>query len=327
MKILIIGLGSMGKRRVRNLQTLSVAEIIAFDQSEERRREAELKYGIKTFGSFQEAIGQNPDALVISTPPNVHNEYIKLAIENKKPAFVEASVIIEGLIELADLAKKNNVFIAPSCTFRFHPAIKEIKKIVDSEKYGKVANFIYYLGQYLPDWHPSEDIRNFYVGKRETGGGREMVPFELTWIVDMFGLPKSITGFAGKTLDMKVDIDDTYSFSMDFGNKYGSVLIDVVARYAIRSLILNTQKAQITWRWDEDFIKIYDADLKKWESIFYQKSKAEAGYNENIGEGMYIDEMQVFVNAVEGKGKFPNTLEEDIKVLELLNKIEEKQNG
>jgi hypothetical protein len=57
---------------------------------------------------------------------------------------------------------------------------------------------------------------------------------------------------------MKVDIDDTYSFSMDFGNKYGSVLIDVVARYAIRSLILNTQKAQITWRWDEDFIKISD---------------------------------------------------------------------
>lgn len=316
MKFLIIGLGSMGKRRIRNLQYLKAGEILGFDKNEERRKEAESKYNIKTLPDFKEAIGENPDVLIISTPPDVHNEYIKLAIENKKPAFVEASVILEGLDELNNFAKKENVLIVPSCTFRFHPAIKKIKEIVNSGQYGKITNFTYYLGQYLPDWHPYENIKNFYVGKKETSGAREMVSFELTWIVDILGFPKNITGFFGKTFEMGVDIDDTYVFSLDFGDKYGSILVDVVSRYATRSLILNTEKAQIMWRMDEDFIKIYDAESKKWGTIDYEK--------DDVAEQMYTEEMKSFIDNVKGKGNFPNSLEDDIKILKLLNKLEGK---
>ncbi len=39
---------------------------------------------------------------------------------------------------------------------------------------------------------------------------------------------------------------------------------------------------------------------------------------------MYIDEIKTFINAVKGEDKFPNSLDEDIKVLKLLNKIEKK---
>jgi len=322
MKFLIIGLGSMGKRRIRNLQHLRAGEIIGFDMKEERRKEIGGKYGIKTFGSFQEAIQENPDVFIVSTPPDKHNEYIKLAIENKKPAFIEASVILEGLEELNKLAKKKKVFIAPSSTFRFHPAIKEIRKTISEGKYGKVTTFTYYLGQYLPDWHPLEDIKSFYVGKKETGGAREMVAFELTWLVDLLGFPQNITGFYGKTLEMGVDIDDAYAFTLGFKNKFGSVLIDVVARYAIRSLLINMERAQISWRWDEDFIKIYDVKNKKWQKYNYQKGKAAEGYNKNIIEDMYIEEIKTFIDAVQGKDSFPNSLDDDIKVLKLLKNIE-----
>lgn len=151
-----------------------------------------------------------------------------------------------------------------------------------------------------------------------------MVSFELTWIVDIFGFPKNIKGFFGKTLEMGVDIDDTYTFSLDFGDKYGSILIDVVSRYATRSLILNMEKAQIIWRWDEDFIKIYDAISKKWKNFPYKKGQTVEGYNENITEDIYIEEMKSFISTVKGIGNFPNSLEEDIKVLKLLNKLEGK---
>lgn len=324
MKFLIIGLGSMGKRRVRNLKAIGAVEVLGFDMREDRRKEAEEKYGIKTFATFEEAVSQNPDALIISTPPHLHNPYIKLAIKHKKPAFVEASVIIGGLKELDESARKAGIMIAPSCTFRYHPAVRKIKEIVDSLKYGKVTNFTYFLGQYLPDWHPHENINNFYVGQKETSGAREMVSFEMTWLVDVFGFPKSVKGFFGKTLDMGADIDDTYAFALDMGNKFGSVLIDVVARYAVRSIIINLEKAQITWRWDEDFIKIYDAETKKWEQVTYDKGKAASGYNENIGEEMYIEEMKIFADSVASNKPFPNTLEEDIKVLQILNDIEKK---
>ena len=45
MKFLIIGLGSMGKRRIRNLQYLGYSKIFGFDLNEDRRQEAVNKYG------------------------------------------------------------------------------------------------------------------------------------------------------------------------------------------------------------------------------------------------------------------------------------------
>ncbi len=314
----------MGKRRVRNLQQLKMSEILGFDLREDRKKEAEERYNIGTIGCLKDLNSNAINAVIISTPPDKHNEYIKLAIENRKPVFVEASVILEGLEELNNLAKEKNVLIVPSCTMKFHPAIKKIKNIVKSGEYGKITNFSYHFGQYLPDWHPWESVRDFYVSKKETGGCREMVSFELTWIVDVIGFPKNITGFYGKTMDVGANIDDTYVISMDFENAYGNITVDVVSRYATRSLILNMEQGQILWRWDENFIKLYDAFSKKWGNYYFQKGQAAQGYNKNIIEDMYIEEMQSFINAVKGEARFPHFLDEDIKVLKLLYKIEEK---
>jgi len=50
---------------------------------------------------------------------------------------------------------------------------------------------------------------------------------------------------------------------------------------------------------------------------------AAAGYNPNIGENMYIEEIQSFLSAVEqGKG-YVNNLENDHQVLKLLYAVEE----
>ena len=43
MKFLVIGLGSMGKRRIRNLKYLKYKEIIGYDIRRERREEVENK--------------------------------------------------------------------------------------------------------------------------------------------------------------------------------------------------------------------------------------------------------------------------------------------
>lgn len=68
MKFLVVGLGSMGKRRVRNLQALGHAALAGFDLRADRRREAAEKYDIPVFDTFEAAVAAfKPDALVIST--------------------------------------------------------------------------------------------------------------------------------------------------------------------------------------------------------------------------------------------------------------------
>lgn len=324
MKFLIIGLGSMGKRRIRCLKNLGYEDIIGFDLRENRRKEAEEKYAIKTINDIKNLNFSEISALIISTPPDKHNEYILMTIEKKKPAFVEASVVLEGLEESNKLAIQEKVLIAPSCTMEFHPAIKDIRRIVNSGDYGKVTNFSYHCGQYLPDWHPWENVKDYYVSKKDTSGVREIVPFELTWIVNVLGFPEKIIGFNGKTMDIGADIDDTYVISMDFGNSYGNMTIDVVSRYATRSLILNMEQGQIVWRWDENTVKLYDAINQRWIYYNYPVGQSVEGYNKNISDDMYIDEIKSFIENIKGKGKFPNSLDEDIKILKLLHEVEGK---
>ncbi|MCX5783172.1 MAG: Gfo/Idh/MocA family oxidoreductase, partial [Elusimicrobia bacterium] len=250
MKFLVIGLGSMGKRRVRCLKRLGYGDIEGYDPRKDRAGEAAKLYGIKTFSEEKMIAAVNPDAVVISTPPDHHNEWMRRAVDNKIPAFVEASVILRGLAEINVLAKKRKVFLAPSCTLKFHPAIKDIIGIAKSGRYGKVTNFSYHSGQYLPDWHPYESIKNFYVCKKETGAAREIVAFELAWISEVVGLPIRAGGFCGKTMKLGVDIDDTYVLGMKFRNNIaGSLVVDAVARHAVRKLILNFERGQILWSW------------------------------------------------------------------------------
>jgi predicted dehydrogenase len=322
MKVLQIGLGSMGKRRLRCLKALGYDDIVAFDKRADRRAEAEMLHNIKTIDNLQKVDLTTINAFIISVPPDIHIDYMRIAVEKKIPAFVEASVVIDGLEELDKEARVRNVLIAPSCTLRFHPAIKDIKSIVSSGLYGKFTNFTYHCGQYLPDWHPWEKVTDYYVSKKETGGGREIVPFELAWIVDIVGYPEKVAGFFGKTMDVGADIDDTYAISLKFKQGMGCLVVDVVARYAIRSLVLNMEYGQILWRWDQSAVNLYEANSDRWITYKQKEVSAHAGYNRNIIEDMYIEELGVFFSALKNEAVFPNKLSEDIDVLKILYRSE-----
>jgi predicted dehydrogenase len=322
MKFLIVGLGSMGKRRIRNLQYLKAGEIIGFDTREDRTKDAEEKYHIRTFTDFDEAMGQNPDALIISTPPDLHAKYAMIAAGNNKHFFTEASVVDEGMDELIAACEGKRIVAAPSCTMRFNPSIKRIKELIDGGAIGKPLLFTYHSGQYLPDWHPWEDYRKFYVAKRETGAAREIVSFELVWLLWVFGSVDAISCFKGKTSILDADIDDFYQIMMKFKNKVtGHMQIDVVSRVADRSCKIFGDEGAIFWNWGEG-VKVYEANSKHWEEYTEKSGTRVKGYDEKIQEEPYIEEMDSFIKAIRKERKYPYTLEEDRFVLRLLRLAE-----
>jgi len=323
-KYLVIGLGSMGKRRVRCLLALGVssADIYGMDEREDRCNESIEKYGIHIVKCEEEIDFSEIKAVIVSLPPDKHSWGASVAFRHQKPVFVEASVMLEDVMQIKESNKKD-IFFAPSCTLTFHSMIKQIKEIIQSGKYGKVCNFSYHSGQYLPDWHPWEDINDFYVSNRVTGGAREIVPFELTWIVDIFGLPKEVKGYFRKTMDLRCDIEDSYVCAIDYGDMLGSLIVDVVSRNATRNLIINFENAQLQWRWDNKKIEIYEADTGDWKYIYQEDEIQEEGYNANIGENMYIKEIDTFLKGIEDRAIYPNNIDKDIAVLQLLNHLED----
>lgn len=320
MRFLVIGLGSMGKRRIRNLKALGITHIYGFDVRQDRKVEAQNLFGIKTISDINSF--QDFDAAVISTAPDGHNAFIRMMIEHQKPCFVELSLLLQDLPDLLRQAEKNRVFIAPSCTFRFHPSVRCIKDIVHSGRYGKVQNFSYHTGQYLPDWHPWENINDFFVSRKDTSGCKEILSLELHWLLDTLGNPLKFHKLAEKTLFFKADIDDSYAITLKFSGFTGVMMVDIISRFATRSLILNLQSAQIRWNWEDGVVRLYDAEQRKWSIAHESRGQAHEGYNSNLIEEMYIDEMKAFVDAVRLGTDFPHSLEKDIEVLRFVEAID-----
>ena len=321
--IIIIGLGSMMRRRVRCLRYLGYNNIWGVDINPKRRSEIETTLGITCYDSLESALtNRSYDYMLICTPPHCHDIFIEKAIEYNIPTFVEASVLNHNFDRYIQTSYTKDLIIMASSTLWFHPAIQIINDIIQNNKIGKISNVTYHCGQNLNDWHPYEDIRNYYVSIKEVGGCREIVPFELTWITKVFGFPIKVYGNVKQTVELApgVDIDDVYIITMDYGSWCFNLIVDVVSRPAIRELVATGDIGQIRWNWNDRHVDLYEKhDLQK---IEFNMPAAAEGYNKNITEGMYIEELRSFLE-VKYREDLTNNLYYDQQVLNLLYKAEQ----
>ena len=93
-RFLIIGGGSMGKRRIRCLlaNDISPSNVRLIDRREDRRAECEERYGVKSFGDIDAGWAWNPDVVIVSTPTRYHLEYCLAAARLKKDFFCEIAL-------------------------------------------------------------------------------------------------------------------------------------------------------------------------------------------------------------------------------------------
>jgi predicted dehydrogenase len=317
----------MGKRRVRNLQALGFAGVDGFDTREDRCAEAKEKYGIAVYSDFFNALDHSkPDALVISTSPEHHMTYAWAGYERGLSCFIEASVVeAERILDLYKRIEGTHVLMAPSCTMRHYSGPKKVKDLIRAGAIGRPLNINYQTGQYLPDWHPWERIEEFYVSARETGGCREIVPFELTWINDIFGMPEPLACAKAKLTDMKADIDDIYHCLLRYpGGILANVTVEVISRpQATRELRVLGTEGEIVFSADENCVRYAKIGSPEWVRFDLGSGTVETGYINP--EEPYIAEMRDFVDAVSKRDKslYPNTLLDDYHVLQTLYRLEE----
>lgn len=322
MRILVVGLGSMGKRRIRNLLKLQYCDVLGFDTREDRRREVCEKYCIRTFSTINSAIEQNPDVMIISTPPDLHLKYVKIAVKNNINFFTELNLLSSHVKEIIKLTSQKKLIAYPSSTMLFHPMIKELKRLLNKKVIGNIYTIQHHAGHFLPNWHPWESYKDFFVSKKITGGAREIVPMELIWLMSFFSDVKSVYGNLQKVSKLDVNIDDVYQIFMEFKNKIlCTLLIDVISIPAFRETKLIGEKGTILC----DFIKgrIIIDNGKKRKEMKLRLSKVAKGYKGSTPpEKLYEDEIQTFLHSIEKKSSYPYSFYDELKTLQILDKIE-----
>jgi predicted dehydrogenase len=320
----VIGLGSMGRRRIRCLAELGCVPVAGVDVRADRRAEVAAEHGIPTFSTLVDAlVASGATRACVCVPPDRHQEVLAALIEARVPAFVEAGVVRDGLAEVVTAAAAAGVPLVPSNTMLFHPAVGVIRDLVLGGRIGTVVQFMHHCGHHLADWHPYEPIEDLYASRRETGGAREMTAFELRWLTVLFGFPHGGVARTATGADIPgADIHDTYALLLEFNGCLGSVAVDVASRPGTRRLVVAGTEGQIAWDWAVGHVRLYTAREARWESVGYDAGPAYPGYDASIGERMYVAELEAFLAHLSGAASFPHDWERDLRVLDLLADLE-----
>lgn len=320
MNIAVIGLGSMGKRRIRLLREMYPDYlVVGVDGREDRRNEAENIFRIKTY-SLVSDIELKIDCVFVCTSPLSHSVIIKECLEKKWHVFTELNLVDTAYEENIKKAKDYGLTLFLSSTFFYREEIKYIKsKITDNQKW----NYIYHIGQYLPDWHPWENFKDFFIGDKRTNGCREIMAIELPWLTSTFGEVISSKTMSDKMSGLNIGFEDNYmiQFAHENGNK-GTLIIDVVSPVAVRKLEVYTEGRYLSWNGTPESLMEFNPETKGLENVqLAEQTEHMEGYSSFVVENAYKNEIREFFDVVL-KGKIPlYGFEQDKKILDLIDTI------
>lgn len=327
MKIIVVGLGSMGRRRIRLLKQLDkTIEVYGIDSKDERRKQADNELNIESYSSLEEALDEiHPECAIVSTSPLSHADIIEKCLEHGCHVFTELNLVDEKYSSNIELSRSKGQVLFLSSTFLYRDEIKYINNRVKDS--GKV-NYIYHVGQYLPDWHPWESIKDYFVGDKRTNGCRELLAIELPWLTKVFGEIESYTVLSDKNTELPIQYDDNYLIQFKHTNgAKGTLAVDVISRKAVRNLEIYGENIYLTWDGTPTGLKEYDCTEKKESTVsLYSSVDKLDGYASFIIENAYLNELKTFLGMVNGEAKAEYTFEDDQKVLELIDKIEARRN-
>ena len=170
MKVLIVGGGSIGERHLRCFQQTPPCQVALCENNDERRAHVGASYGLEqTFATLSAAAQQQWDAAVICTPAQLHVEHtlelapVTGAILIEKPLATR----LDDAQRLLPLAGEKPLAVA--YVLRGHPAVQEVRALLQAGKLGQLLQVTVHSGQHFPTFRPA--YREIYYRDRATGGG------------------------------------------------------------------------------------------------------------------------------------------------------------
>lgn len=317
MRILIVGLGSIGHRHLNNINNIFPdSEIIimrhqkpSIDDSNNRIPNIVYK--------LSEAIELNPDIAFLTNPSPFHvpiaielaNNGIHLLIE--KPL----SHDLKNVYHLLEICNKSKVKVMIGYNLRFRNGLSVLKKTLESGMIGRAISFRAEVGQYLPDWRSTADYREVVSAQKELGGG---VLLELSHEIDyarwLLGNFVAISAITGRCSDLEIDVEDIAEiiFETEKG-VIGNIHLDMVNRSKTRTCQIVGTNGTIIWNLLDDSVKIFTQTHPFWSDLISQQP-----FDVNKP---YIDEVLHFFHCVRNDITPSVPIEDGIAVLQIIDAI------
>lgn len=250
IKILFIGLGSIGQRHLRNVCAKfgSQATILAYRVRNLNRtispnltidEDVDFieKYSVKIFTDLDQALAQSPDVAFICNPTSHHVSSCLAVARAGCDFFVEKplSHSLDGTEELLSICQEKKLVSLVGYQLRFHPCYKLLKKLISQGTIGNLLSVHAEVGEYLPDWHKYEDYRQMYASKKDLGGGVVLSQIhEIDYLYDLFGMPSKVVAFGGHLSNLEIDVEDVADVLLEMTFKRKSLPVSLHLDYIQR---------------------------------------------------------------------------------------------
>lgn len=309
MKILFVGLGSIGKRHIGNLKKIldarNIGYVIDALRSSRKVLDDDLKETIHMEYYSYNDLPNDYDVVLVTNPTVTHFETIKKLVSKTKHMFIEKPVFGQYM-NLQQLDLKQDCVYYVACPLRHKKVIQYIKNKIDGGETFYSVRAI--SSSYLPNWRKNVDYTKIYSANKELGGGVELdLIHEWDYLIDFFGFPKRAYKFCDRVSDLKIDTEDLAIYIAQFNEMYVELHLDYYGIESVRKLELLGNRVK------------YDIDLIK--NTIRILSLGDEQLIEYEEDDCYITEMEYFLELLNGNKKNMNTIEHANNVIKFIKEI------
>lgn len=323
MNFLVIGAGSIGKRHLRNLLAVGVppGNIAAIDTREDRRQEVRNLGITSTYSTLDESLSAKRfGAAVICSPTSMHLNHALTLAEQGTHLCIEKPLAhtLEGVDQLQELVTKKGLAVLMAYIFRFSPQIGKVRELLQANAIGKVLCVRGEFSEYLPDWHPWEDYRSFYMAKKSLGGGSILDQSHIMDLVHfLLGPFDQVFAINTKLSRLEIEADDFAEMIVTL--KSGAIVsihTDIFGREHRKNLEIKGEEGNITWDFYANQVSLYKPESKSLE--IYRKFPLDFNLT-------YLEETRHFIACCKGEAKPLSSLHDGRQTMELILAAERSQ--
>jgi len=242
LRVLVVGLGSIGRRHARLVQHHFSHEVVALRSG---RGHAGNDLGIPEVYSWQEIHEGSFDVALITNPTHLHIDTAIRCAERGLDFLLEKPIDcrVTGLDDLLTTVRERRLSTYVAYPLRFHPVVCALKERLAERR---VLHAGMVCASYLPDWRPGRDFLKVHSRFREQGGGVFLeMSHELDAAQYLFGPILDVKGTLARVGDLTADADDCADLIVSHGSATTNIHLDLFSRQARRYMEVETSEGYL----------------------------------------------------------------------------------
>ncbi|MCP4594357.1 MAG: aminotransferase class III-fold pyridoxal phosphate-dependent enzyme [bacterium] len=267
MRVVVVGMGSIGRRHLGNLRRLSDAtEILAVDPDPQARAWADAHGAVAVFESLEDALLQRADAAVLCTPTGLHLEGLSRCVADRVPVYVEkpiAARVQPALLHVLREADASCCTIVVGANLRYMPGAAELTGLLREKRLGRLVGIHAHAGAYLPEWRPNRELRDYrqsYSANPNEGGAMLDFVHEFDLMRWWGGEVQTVSALIRHASDLQIEAEDVADVLLKFASgATGTLHVDYLERVPRRFIQLLFTEGRAIWDVIAQKVEVVDA--------------------------------------------------------------------